>query len=371
MMQFHRSSRLWFTVFGLILLVTACEEEAKDDQVGSLVGSWQLTDLSVDWVRDVASPEGTAPDTIYTLTASWDAAFDILGSDSAEADQILTTFAVGDTILDTTVVLNATWLALMQISMTATFNEDFRYILAGTYPALRLIPDSCITELAIPQISDAGLYDVDYITGRLGIRPGEFDQVLPSFDDGQIAFSDNGKFLTISYVDRDGHDQRIAETGETWDEVENRVIHGAAELPVNIVTGAFSQDGWLRQSGYIMDYKFGAWGSYLTLYALVVQAEIEYLFTAQIVTADLNGDDAIDEKDAITYIFQNRDTGMSQFDVPYSLLISAAGDLTNDSGRDFDPAVIQAGGKLTYVINPVCVPVNEIIYFETTWSKVD
>jgi len=369
-MQFLRLCS-WIAALSLVLIATACEEAAEDDQVGALVGTWQLMDLKVDWVRDVASPEGTNPDTAYTITASWDEVETYSWIDAAKADRILATFVVGDTILDTTVTFNAAVLVYMQIAVAVTFAEDFTYTLAGTYPALRLVSDSCKTELVIPQISDAGIYEADYITGRLGIRPGAFDQVLPSFDDGQFAFSEDGKTLIISYVDRDGHDQRITETGVTWDEVENRVIHGAAELPVNIVTGAFSQDGLLRQSGYIMDLKFEAWSSYLTLYALVVKAEIDYLFAEQIVTTDLNSDGTVDEKDAVSHIFQNRETDESQFDVPYSRLISATGDLTDDSGQDFDPASPMAGGKLTYVVNPVCIPVNEIIHFQTTWNKIE
>lgn len=370
MMQFHRS-RLWATVFGLTLLVTACEEEPEDNQVGALVGSWQLINLKTDWVREVACPLGTNPDTLYTLTASWDEAEHLFGSEAQKADQILAAFAVGNTVFRLDTTLNIVALVYLEIAVAITFAEDFTYTLAGTYPALRLVPDSCKTELVIPQISDAGIYDPDYFTGRFGIRPGAFDQVLPSFDDGQFAVSDDGETLTISYVDRDGHDQRITETGETWNEAENRVIHGAAELPVNIVTGAFAEDGLLRRSGYIMDPQFGAWGSYLTFYALVVQAEIEYLFTAQIVTEDLNDDGAVDEKDAVTYIFQNRETDESQLGVPYSQLISATGDLTNDSYRVFDPDEMLSGGKLTYVIDPICVPVNEIISFETTWNKIE
>jgi len=358
-MKFH-GLHLWIAITGLALTITACEEAAEDDQVGSLVGTWQLTDLKVDWVRDVASPEGTDPDTAYTITASCNEVETYSWIDATEADRILAEFVVGDIILDTTVALSAFLLVYLQISMTATFSEDFTYALTGTYPALRLVPDSCKTKLVIPQISDAGIYGVDYIAGRLGIMPGEFDQVLPSFDDGQITFSDDEDTLTISYVDRDGHDQRIAETGETWDETENRVIHGAADLPVNIVTGAFSQDGLLRQSGYIMDSsgRLASWRNYLTFFALTILGVADELIASgEVVTFE----------EALVIIGQwaDEDLNEPQTGLPFATL------LNNDSGRVFDPQDIGTGGKLTYVINPVCVPVNEIIYFETTWSKVD
>jgi len=360
-MQFHRS-RLWFTVFGLILLVTACEEAAEEDQVGALVGTWQLTDLKVDWVRDVASPEGTNPDSAYTITASWDEAPSILGDDAFKADRFLATFTVGDTILDTTAAFNTAALVFLQISMTATFSEDFTYALTGTYPALRLIPDSCKTKMVIPQITDAGIYEVDYITGRLGIKPGEFDQVLPSFDDGKITLFEDGEALIISYVDRDGHDQRIAEIDKTWDEAKHRVVHGAAELPVDLVTGAFSDTGLLilRRSGYIMDTngRLEMWGNYLTFYALTILGIADELIASGEVTTF---------EGALALIGQWADAEQNEPNtgLPFATL------LTNDSDHDFSPHDIGTGGKLTYVINPVCMPVNEIIHFQTTWNKIE
>ncbi|MBA7601944.1 MAG: hypothetical protein GH143_09635 [Calditrichaeota bacterium] len=352
----------WIAALSLVLIATACEEAAEDDQVGVLVGTWQLTDLRVDWVRDVASPEGTDPDTVYTITASCNEVETYSWILAAKANRILAQFVVGDTILDTTAAFNAAALVYLQISMTATFSEDFTYALSGTYPTLRLIPDSCKTKMEIPQITDAGIYEVDYIAGRLGIKPGEFDQVLPSFDDGQITLSEDGEALTISYVDRDGHDHRIAEIDKTWDEAKHRVVHGAAELPVDLVTGAFSDTGLLilRRSGYIMDTNghLGVWGNYLTFYALTTLGIADELIASGEVSTF---------EDALALIGQWADKGLKEpnTDIPYATL------LTDDSDHDFSPQDIGTGGKLTYVINPVCVPVNEIIYFETTWSKID
>jgi hypothetical protein len=353
----------WIAALSLVLIATACDEAAEDDQVGALVGTWQLMDLKVDWVRDVASPEGTDPDTVYTITASCNEVETYSWVDAAKADRILAEFVVGDTILDTTAAFSAFVLVYLQISMTATFSEDFTYALTGTYPSLRLIPDSCKTKMVIPQITDAGIYEVDYIAGRLGIMPGEFDQVMPSFDDGQITFSDDGETLTISYVDRDGHDQRIAEIGKTWDETENRVIHGAAELPVDtLITDAFSNTGMvaLRRYGYIMDTngRLGVWGDYLTFYALTILGIADELIAS--------GEVATFEE-ALALIGQWADEELNE---PNTGLLFATL-LSNDSYHDFDPQEIKAGGKLTYVINPVCIPVNEIIHFQTTWNKIE
>ncbi len=360
-MKFH-GLHLWIAVTGLALMITACEEAAKDDQVGALVGMWQLMDLKVDWVRDVASPEGTDAGTVYTITASWNEVETYSWVDAAKADRILAEFVVGDTILDTTAAFNAAALVYLQISMTATFSEDFTYALTGTYPALRLIPDSCKTKMVIPQITDAGIYEVDYITGRLGIKPGEFDQVLPSFDDGKITLFEDGEALIISYVDRDGHDQRIAEIDKTWDEAKHRVVHGTAELPVELATGAFSDTGLLilRRSGYIMDSSghLAGWSNYLTFYALTILGIADELIASGEV-ATFEG--------ALVLIGQWADAGQNEPDtgIPYATL------LTDDSDHGFNPADIGAGGKLTYVINPVCIPVNEIIHFQTTWNKIE
>ncbi len=38
--------------------------------------------------------------------------------------------------------------------------------------------------------------------------------------------------------------------------------------------------------------------------------------------------------------------------------------------HDIDPDNPGLGGKLTYVIDAVCIPVNELIEFESTWTKV-
>ncbi|MFB0516010.1 MAG: hypothetical protein ACETWG_05330 [Candidatus Neomarinimicrobiota bacterium] len=358
-MQFFRS-HLGLIAFGLILLVTGCEEETREGQAGALVGSWSLINLKADWVREVASPEGTNPDTLYTLSASWDEAESVFGSEAHKADQVLAEFAVGDTVFRLDTTLNAAALVYLQIALTATFTEDFTYTLTGTYPALRLVPDLCQTELVIPQISDAGIYDPDYITFRLGIRPGAFDQILPAFNDGQFDVSEDGTTLIIWYIDRDGHDQRIAETGETWDEAENRVIHGAAELPVNIVTGAFATAGRLRRSGYIMgpSGRPENWGGYFTFYALIILDYADELIASG--AADTFAE-------ALAIITQWADAGQieEQTDSTFATL------LTDDSDHDFDPLNPGNGGKLTYVINPVCMPVNEIIYFETTWYRIE
>jgi hypothetical protein len=48
---------------------------------------------------------------------------------------------------------------------------------------------------------------------------------------------------------------------------------------------------------------------------------------------------------------------------------AAAGYATDDSAHDFNPADATAGGKLTMEVVPFCVPVNETIQFDATFTK--
>lgn len=350
--------RLWSVPLALMLMITGCDQADEDNHSGTMVGTWQLMGLEVDWVRDIAAPAGTNPDTSYTLTASWIDAVTILGAEAYLADRILTIFTVGETILDTTAAFNAAVLAVLQIAMTATFNEDLTYAITGTYPTMLLDLDSCQTEMVIPQISDAGYYEVDYLTGIFGISPGSFDMVLPEFHDGEMELSDDGEVLTLSYVDRTGHDQLVAE-GETWDEAD-RVIHGAAELPVALVTRAFADEGTLSRTGYIRDTggQLATWGDYLTYYALIISGHVDDL---------LDNGSVSSLEEALALIGQWADGGQ----VDQSTGISFATLLTDDSDHKFNPQAVASGGKLPYKINPVCIPVNEIVSFQTTWFRVD
>ena len=71
-------------------------------------------------------------------------------------------------------------------------------------------------------------------------------------------------------------------------------------------------------------------------------------------------------------MFVNRASGVTQTGMAYLFLIDSSGIPVDDSDHDFNPTsgmTWAAGGKLTYVINPVCIPVNEIIDFETAFIK--
>ena len=51
------------------------------------------------------------------------------------------------------------------------------------------------------------------------------------------------------------------------------------------------------------------------------------------------------------------------------ILISSSGIVTDDSAVEFNPTDLTAGGKLTMKIVPVCIPVNETIEFNATFTK--
>ncbi len=368
-----------FILFGA-LVFTGCEDDEGTDDVGALVGDWELTYLKATYLRTVSTPAGIPSDTTYSLTASWNYGAAILQANAAAADQTLKIFSAGDTVLVTTREFDEAGLVAAGIGLDMTFLDDDTYTLTGTYPTLRVDLSACSTYLAIPQISDVGDYIMTYNAaetgGVLAVAPNDLlgDQVLPAFDDGVVTFTTVGEvdMVDIDFLDRDAHDTRIDETGETWDETEHRVIMGIPEAP--IVSGAFaSTSETTGKSAYLQDAQLQPWGYYLTLYALAIQYETTYLATVGTLT-DLDGDSDVDVIDGIMYITGNRDTGVSQLTLPYSLLVSATGTPTDDSDHDIDPTsatTIAAGGKLTYVINNVCIPVNELITFESEWEKME
>ena len=110
----------------------------------------------------------------------------------------------------------------------------------------------------------------------------------------------------------------------------------------------------LGPSAYVMDPALATWGYYLTFYALNIQGFVKVLIAT---VADITN-----EAEAMAYIVTNA-AFISVAGIPVTTL------LTDDSAGDFNPAAAGAGGKLTYNVNAVCIPVNEVIEFETTWTK--
>ena len=119
--------------------------------------------------------------------------------------------------------------------------------LIGTYPAIRIVEAACSTYQTIADIDDDGSYNITYnsdlTAGTLSITPlASTEQVLPSFPDGTVTFSDDGQTLNLVFLDRDAHDSKISEISETWVEADNRITHGFAQLPVDATGGFFTSD---------------------------------------------------------------------------------------------------------------------------------
>ncbi len=384
-MRTSRWSRLLFLPLVLMVLGSSCPTDDDDDPVeeaGALVGMWDLIALNADYNRVVAlTPAHTAGDS-FSVSVRWDLAPIILGVDSAQADLHLFAFYEGDVLLDTLVALpTPAHLAALGVQLTGNFLEgdtEDTYTLSGTYPTLRTDMETCRTALAVPSIQDAGSYEMNYITessGFLTITPSAGDQVLPPFDNAPVTFSGtDGNTLQLDFTDLDAHDTLFPAAGHTWVEADLRGTMGVADLPIDATTGAFAETGaTLNDTAYIMSAELAAWGGYMTFYALTIFGEAKYLALAGLIT-DAAGDGSFVD-DAIGYMVANLIGGMTQSLLPYSVLVSFDGTtvtVTNDSGTDATVAgiLLGGGGKLKFVVNAVCVPINEVIEFESTWAKM-
>ena len=362
----------------VLFLQFSCDDTADDTSVGALVGTWELSALTGTYIRDVAQPTDSDP-TSYALTASWNYAAAVLGVDSAYADQTISGFSVGDTVLNKTFSLpSAADLTAAGVAMTVTFNDPV-YTLTGTYPTLRVDEDACSTYQTVAQIIDQGYYWASYMTystGELTIEQNSTlgEQVLPPFNDGSIIFTNDGNTLNIQFEDRDSHDEDYAEVMTEWSETDDRVTMGIAQIPIDPITGAFtgafttSSDS-LSSSGYLMSADLTYWGGYATFYYLTIAGEAEFLALTGVIT-DSNGDGSY-IAETIGYMAANNSSN-THSGLPYAALVSAAGMPTDDSAGNFDPtspATMATGGKLTYNVNAVCIPINEIILFDATFEK--
>lgn len=341
----------------LLLLTYSCETDDAEVSVGALVGTWELSALTGTYIRDIAQPEGNTT-TSYSVTASWNYASTVLGADSANADQVLATYGIGDTLLNTTSSLpSSEYLAATGVAMTGVFKTDDVYTLTGTYPTLRLDEDACETYQTVAQITDQGFYSVVYNDDNTGgtftIAPDASlgDQVLPPFDDATVTFTNDGNSLKIQFTDRDSHDSKYTEVMTTWDETGKRVTMGIAKVPFNATTGAFtSSSDSLSSSGFLMSEQLAQWGgANYGGYGFMTWNALQY--NGCVAAAVAAGGDGS------------------------SCQTSHAAFLADDSGDVFDIACVLDGdpsdcsGKLTYNVNAVCIPVNEIIIFDADFEK--
>ena len=126
-------------------------------------------------------------------------------------------------------------------------------------------------------------------------------------------------------------------------------------------------------SGYYMSSELASWGGYMTWYAFSFIEELHYLLAAGVLS-DLDGDGVVGAGDLAMFMIANNATGVTLTGMPYSMLISVVGVITNDSDHDVDVSggatTLGAGGKLTFdVIRDCAVPVDVTIDYNLTFKR--
>ena len=385
-----------------MILFSACEDEDNSPNLGDAVGTWQLSGLTGLYTRVVVTKTGVAHSAdAYPLVANWKdaAAFSAAtGADPAlvagSTNQTLAAFKAGDNApgFPRSAAFDAAALAAVGISMKVELLDSKSkttkgtYTVKGTYPSLRLDETLCSTYLMIPppQINDTGDWTANYDTGVFELAPVVgIDQVLPPFNDGKFTVNRDVEpaAFTLNFLDRDGHDSQYSQVKATWAEADDRVVSGLNGLPVNAAGGwdpTATTDP--TSEAYIMSPALASWGGFLTWYAFNITAETTV--KAQDVKnplTDLDGDGAITPVDMVVYMHADNlagGGGVTSFGMPYALLVNstnpAAPAAVDDSAADFALAGLAtgAGGKMKYVITKgVCMPVNETIQFNSSWTE--
>jgi len=385
-----------------MILFSACEDEDNSPNLGDAVGTWQLSGLSGTYTRVVVTKAGVAHSAdAYPLVANWKDAAAFAAATGADAalvagasNQTLAAFKAGDNApgFPRVATFDAAALAAVGISMKVELLDSKSkttkgtYTVKGTYPSLRLDETLCSTYLMIPppQINDTGDWTANYDTGVFELAPVVgIDQVLPPFNDGKFTVNRDVEpaAFTLNFLDRDGHDSQYSQVKTTWAEADDRVVSGLNGLPVNAAGGwdpTATTDP--TSEAYIMSPALASWGGFLTWYAFNITAETTVKATdVKNPLTDLDGDGAITPVDMVVYMHADNlagGGGVTAFGMPYALLVNstnpAAPAAVDDSAADFALAGLAtgAGGKMKYVITKgVCMPVNETIQFNSSWTE--
>ena len=385
-----------------MILFSACEDEDNSPNLGDAVGTWQLSGLSGTYTRVVVTKAGVAHSAdAYPLVANWKDAAAFAAATGADAalvagasNQTLAAFKAGDNApgFPRSAAFDAAALAAVGISMKVELLDSKSkttkgtYTVKGTYPSLRLDETLCSTYLMIPppQINDTGDWTANYDTGVFELAPVVgIDQVLPPFNDGKFTVNRDVEpaAFTLNFLDRDGHDSQYSQVKTTWAEADDRVVSGLNGLPVNAAGGwdpTATTDP--TSEAYIMSPALASWGGFLTWYAFNISAETSVKATdVKNPLTDLDGDGAITPVDMVVYMHADNlagGGGVTAFGMPYALLVNstnpAAPAAVDDSAADFALAGLAtgAGGKMKYVITKgVCMPVNETIQFNSSWTE--
>jgi len=385
-----------------MILFSACEDEDNSPNLGDAVGTWQLSGLSGTYTRVVVTKAGVAHSAdAYPLVANWKDAAAFAAATGADAalvagasNQTLAAFKAGDNApgFPRVATFDAAALAAVGISMKVELLDSKSkttkgtYTVKGTYPSLRLDETLCQTYLMIPppQINDTGDWTANYDTGVFELAPVVgIDQVLPPFNDGKFTVNRDVEpaAFTLNFLDRDGHDSQYSQVKTTWAEADDRVVSGLNGLPVNAAGGwdpTATTDP--TSEAYIMSAALASWGGFLTWYAFNISAEtVAKVSDVKNPLTDLDGDGAITPVDMVVYMHADNlagGGGVTAFGMPYALLVNstnpAAPAAVDDSAADFALAGLAtgAGGKMKYVITKgVCMPVNETIQFNSSWTE--
>lgn len=385
-----------------MILFSACEDEDNSPNLGDAVGTWQLSGLSGTYTRVVVTKAGVAHSAdAYPLVANWKDAAAFAAATGADAalvagasNQTLAAFKAGDNApgFPRVATFDAAALAAVGISMKVELLDSKSkttkgtYTVKGTYPSLRLDETLCSTYLMIPppQINDTGDWTANYDTGVFELAPVVgIDQVLPPFNDGKFTVNRDVEpaAFTLNFLDRDGHDSQYSQVKTTWAEADDRVVSGLNGLPVNAAGGwdpTATTDP--TSEAYIMSPALASWGGFLTWYGFNISAEtVAKVSDVKNPLTDLDGDGAITPVDMVVYMHADNlagGGGVTAFGMPYALLVNstnpAAPAAVDDSAADFALAGLAtgAGGKMKYVITKgVCMPVNETIQFNSSWTE--
>jgi len=241
-------------------------------------------------------------------------------------------------------------------------------------------------------MTDQGLYTWDQTSYNFTIKRDPSiagSQVLPQFDDGTLTMIDDTT-MNIIFKDRDSHSTLYAEIMDSWDEGNHPAtanggngVHSGGDrtymafspLIVDASTGGFAgtftgtAGTTPATSGYYYYPALASWGGYMTWYAFLIISESQYLASTGAIS-DIDADGSI-MVEAITYMIINNAAGSTHgTNMPYSILVSTSGVITNDSDNDLNIIDLPAGGKMTFnVISDCAAPLDVIIDYNFTFKR--
>jgi len=401
-------------ILPILLISFSCDETVTDSTVynGDILGSWMLTGLTGTYTYTVGLPEASesgltwAADTSFGIRLKWEhednAAFG--GALAGKATfplpatyQPTGNHGAGDTVLWTQRVYELTDMVADTFGLIGVFDDapssgsDATYKMKGVYPGVFYNYSMCASQGSTAPMTDQGLYAWDQTSNNFTIKrdPVQGDQVLPTFDDGTLTVSDTS--MNIKFLDRDSHSTRYLEIMDSWDEgTHPDVAYGGNGLTSSgdrtyfafpplitdsdgAIAGAFDGSNGIPVIGttaYLKQASLASWSGYMTWYAYCFSGEMQYLATIGAIT-DAGGDGSMAD-DLVGYMVANNSTGTTYgTGIPYSLLVSTLGAITDDSVvGDVAMTNLAAGGKMKFnVISDCAVPVDVTIDFDATFTK--